>query len=87
MSEATDLNDICTYIALDDDLFLPRGVYKIEKGVPIIPDSGCTHVFDYAASIFYRLGARPACGMSLFGSFRWPQSCVSISLLTLFFLR
>ena len=34
---------ISGYTAIDDDLFLPKGVYKNEKGVDIIFDSGCTH--------------------------------------------
>ena len=36
----TDMNG---YTAVDTDLFLPKGLYKGEKGVEIIFDSGCTH--------------------------------------------
>ena len=33
----------CAYTALEDYLFLQRGIYNSDKGVPIIFDSGCTH--------------------------------------------
>ncbi len=36
-----DLNN--GFPAVDTDLFLPKGLYKGEKGVDIIFDSGCTH--------------------------------------------
>ena len=36
-------NKIGCYTAVDDDLFLPKGIYKADEGVPIIFDSGCTH--------------------------------------------
>lgn len=29
--------------ALEDDLFLPRGYYKMSDGVPYTFDFGCTH--------------------------------------------
>ena len=35
--------DTCAYTSLENDLFLPRGIYNIDKGVSIIFDSGCTH--------------------------------------------
>ena len=31
------------YTAVDDDFFLPKGIYKADEGVPIIFDSGCTY--------------------------------------------
>ena len=40
------------YTALENDLFLPKGVYNSEKGVPIIFDSGCTHAVTPYASDF-----------------------------------
>ena len=42
-NDATVNPEIFAYTALDDDLFLPRGIYNSDKGVPIIFDSGCTH--------------------------------------------
>ena len=38
------VEDVYGYTAVDSDLFLPRGMYKVDKGVDIIFDSGCTHV-------------------------------------------
>jgi hypothetical protein len=35
--------EFTAYTALEEDLFLPRGIYSSDKGVPIIFDSGCTH--------------------------------------------
>ena len=35
--------DICVNTVIDDDLFIPKGLYKSDKEVDIIFDSGCTH--------------------------------------------
>ena len=40
------------YTVLEQDLFLPKGVYNSEKGVPIIFDSGCTNAVTPYASDF-----------------------------------
>ena len=36
-------SEISGFTAIDDDLFIPKGVYKDKTGVDIIFDSGCTH--------------------------------------------
>ena len=44
----------CAFIALDDDLFFPRGYYGNTDGIPIIFDSGCTYAVTPHASDFIR---------------------------------
>ena len=41
----TPNNKYCAFTALDDDLFAPRGYYVKKKyGIPVIFDSGCSHI-------------------------------------------
>ena len=37
------MNDMGGHTAVGDDLFLPKGLCKTDKGVPNIFDLGCTH--------------------------------------------
>ena len=48
------VDEICGYTAVDSELFLPRGVYQSDKGVPIIFDYGYTHAVTPHAENFVR---------------------------------
>ena len=52
IGEKKGSSEICGYTALENDLFLPKGVYNSEKGVLIIFDSGCTHAVTPYANDF-----------------------------------